>query len=145
MDIHGYLSLPDFPLGFRRLLAANAMSAGPPCWGKSAPACAANPNRPSQYKFIPPEIRLKYPELPEGACVCKSKVCWRVFSMAPEPKPAGRPSAAVKRAREECSTPIFNSSTTSRSKPAVVVKILSVKDARCFAHACCLRCLLHVR
>jgi hypothetical protein len=51
----------------------------------------------------------------------------------------------VKRAREECSTPIFNSSTTSRSKPAVVVKILSVKDARCFAHACCLRCLLHVR
>ena len=79
----------DFPLGFRRLLAANAMSAGPPCCGKSAPACAANPNRPSQYKFIPPEIRLKYPELPEGACVCKSKVCWRVLAWHPSQSQQG--------------------------------------------------------
>ena len=51
--------------------------------------------------------------------------------MADDPKPPGRPSVAVKRAREECLTPVFNTSTSSRSKPAIVVKIHSFKDSRC--------------
>ena len=51
--------------------------------------------------------------------------------MADDPKPPGRPSAAVKRAREDCLTPVSNVSTASRSKPALVVKIHSFKDARC--------------
>ena len=106
------------------------MPAGPPCVAKKAAACAANPSRPSQYKLIPKEILDKY-GLPDGACVCKSKLCWRVFDMADEPKKPGRPSAALKRPREDCSTPVFNASTASRSKPAVVVKIHSIKDARC--------------
>jgi hypothetical protein len=133
MDIHGY-PFPRLPVGISYEIAEVdgqvAMPAGPPCHAKKAEACAADPSRPSQYKYIPTEICERF-GLPPGACVCKSKHCWRVFSMADEPKPPGRPSAAVKRAREDCLTPVFNVSTTSRSKPAVVVKIYSFKDARC--------------
>ena len=106
------------------------MPTGPPCYGKATPACAADPNRPSQYKYIPADVRAQH-GLPDTACVCKSKDCWRVFGMADPKKAPGRPSAAVKRAREECTTPIFNGSSASRSKPAIVVKIHSFKDARC--------------
>ena len=105
------------------------MPAGPPCFGKKAEACAADPTRESQYKYIPTEICEKF-GLPPGACVCKSKLCWRVFGMADDPKPPGRPSAAVKRAREDSITPVLNVSVSSRSKPTVVVKIHSFKDAR---------------
>ena len=121
------------------------MPVGPPCFAKKAAACAANPSRPSQYKYIPAEICAER-GLPDGACVCKSKECWRYYGMADEPKKPGRPSAAAKRQREECLTPIFNTSSASRSKPAVVVKIHSFKDARCVA---CMRltplrfCALH--
>ena len=106
------------------------MGAGPPCVAKKAAACAADPSRPSQYKLIPTEICERY-GLEPGSCVCRSKPCWRVFGMADDPKPPGRPSAAVKRAREECLTPVFSVSTSSRSKPAIVVKIHSFKDSRC--------------
>ena len=106
------------------------MPAGPPCFAKKAEACAADPSRASQYKYVPKEICERF-GLPPGACVCKSKHCWRVFGMADDPKPPGRPSAAVKRAREDCLTPVSNVSTASRSKPALVVKIHSFKDARC--------------
>ena len=105
------------------------MPAGPPCFGKKAEACAADPTRESQYKYIPTEICEKF-GLPPGACVCKSKKCWRVFGMADDPKPPGRPSAAVKRAREDSITPVLNVSVSSRSKPTVIVKIHSFKDAR---------------
>ena len=50
--------------------------------------------------------------------------------MADDPKPPGRPSAAVKRAREDSITPVLNVSVSSRSKPTVIVKIHSFKDAR---------------
>ena len=105
------------------------MPAGPPCFGKKAEACAADPTRESQYKYIPTEICEKF-DLPPGACVCKSKLCWRVFGMADDRKPPGRPSAAVKRAREDSLTPVLNVSVSSRSKPTVIVKIHSFKDAR---------------
>ena len=109
------------------------MVAGPPCHGKKAAACAANPSRTSQYKLIPEAIRLRF-SLPEGACVCKSKKCWRVFGMAEEPRKPGRPR---KRAREEDpTTPVFAavgvpSASASRSKPSIIVKIHSFKEARC--------------
>ena len=106
------------------------MPAGPPCFAKKAEACAADPSRPSQYKLIPSEICERF-GLPPGSCVCKSKPCWRVFGMADDPKPPGCPSAAVKRAREECPTPVSTTSAASRSKPAIVVKIHSFKDSRC--------------
>ena len=101
-----------------------------PCSARQAPACAADPSRPSQYKYVPEELRIRL-GLPEKAVVCKSKECWRHFGMAEAKKPPGRPSAAVKRQREECLTPIFNTCSSSRSKPAIVVKIHSFKDARC--------------
>ena len=135
-DIHGLsMDIPSRPLPLYVMIAREVdgqvgMPAGPPCFGKQAEACAANPSRPSQYKLIPAEICEKF-GLPPGSCVCKSKDCWRVFGMAEPKKPPGRPSAAVKRAREDCLTPVFNVSNTSRSKPAVVVKIYSFKDARC--------------
>eukprot|EP00966_Prymnesium_polylepis_P115029 2658639-Prymnesium_polylepis.1 len=115
-----------------------------PCFAKQAPACAANPSRPSQYKLIPDDIRAKH-GLPEKAAVCKSKDCWRHFGMADPPRVPGRPSAAVKRQREECTTPVFNTSSSFRSKRAIVVKIHSFKDARChplLRHAACYRCAL---
>ena len=125
-----------------------AMPAGPPCFGKKAEACAADPNRPSQYKYIPAELLAQH-GLPDGACVCKSKHCWRVFGMADDPKPPGRPSALGKRVREDCLTPVFDTSRSFRSKPAVVVKIHSFKDARCsasgpFASPLRVRCVLTI-
>ena len=36
------------------------MPAGPPCFGKKAEACAADPRRKSQYKYIPTEICKKF-------------------------------------------------------------------------------------
>ena len=122
------------------------MPAGPPCFGKKAEACAADPNRPSQYKYIPAELLAQH-GLPDGACVCKSKLCWRVFGMADDPKPPGRPSALGKRVREDCLTPVFDTSRSFRSKPAVVVKIHSFKDARCsgsFASPLRVRCVLTI-
>ena len=143
MDIHGYPEISTdlqlypwifLPAPYRYEIAEVdgqvAMPAGPPCHAKKAEACAADPSRPSQYKYIPTEICERF-GLPPGACVCKSKDCWRVFGMAEPKKPPGRPSAAVKRAREECLTPVFSVSTSSRSKPAIVVKIHSFKDSRC--------------
>ena len=106
------------------------MPAGPPCFGKVAEACAANPNRASQYKYIPAEARAEH-DLPEGACVCKSKDCWRRFGMADEKRRPGRPSAAMKRARDDYSVVSATIvSTSTRSKPAIVTKIHSIKDAR---------------
>ena len=136
MDIHGYpliihgYSFPPPTVIRSQVDGQVAMPTGPPCFAKAAEACAANPSRPSQYKLIPAEICEKF-GLPKGACVCKSKDCWRHFGMAEARGQPGRPSAAAKRAREECSTPIFNTSPSSRSKPAIVVKIYSFKDARC--------------
>ena len=139
MDIHGYpgiftdypwIFLPAYRYEIAEVDGQVAMPAGPPCFAKEAVACAANPSRPSQYKYIPAEICESF-GLPPGSCVCKSKDCWRFFGMAEPKKPPGRPSAAVKRAREECLTPVFNTSTSSRSKPAIVVKIHSFKDSRC--------------
>ena len=101
-----------------------------PCFARVAAACVADPNRPSQYKLIPADIRAKH-GLPDNAAVCKSKDCWRHFGMAEERGQPGRPSAAAKRQREECLTPVFSISMSSRSKPPVVVKIHSFKDARC--------------
>jgi hypothetical protein len=112
------------------------MRAGPPCFANKADACAVDPSRASQYKLIPADKLAQY-SLSKDACVCKSKICWRVFGMADEPKKSGSPSSAMKQAREECSTAVFNVSSALRSKPAVVVKIHSIKDARCFA---CPRC-----
>ena len=135
-DIHGLsMDIPSRPLPLYVVIAREVdgqvgMPAGPPCFGKQAEACAANPSRPSQYKLIPAEICEKF-GLPPGSCVCKSKDCWRVFGMAEPKKLPGRPSAAVTRAREECLTPVFSVSTSSRSKPAIVVKIHSFKDSRC--------------
>ena len=114
------MDIPSRPLLLYVMIAREVdgqvgMPAGPPCFGKQAEACAANPSRPSQYKLIPAEICEKF-GLPPGSCVCKSKDCWRVFGMAEPKKPPGRPSAAVKLAREECLTPVFSVSTSSRSK-----------------------------
>jgi hypothetical protein len=107
------------------------MVATGPCHGKKATACAEDPSRPSQYKKIPEEIRIRF-NLPEGACVCKSNLCRRVFGMAEEPKKPGRPS---KRGREEPSTPVFSAvgvpSSATRTKPSIVVKIHAFKEARC--------------
>ena len=106
------------------------MPTGPPCHAMMAPACKQNPNRDSQYKYIPEEKRIEL-GLPEGACVCKSPLCWRKMGMLGEPGKPGRKPAAKRGREDEVCTPIFGMpAVASRSKPKIIVKILSIKDAR---------------
>ena len=106
--------------------------AGPPCYAKQAPGCQADPNRKSQYKFIPSNVRNER-GFPEGACVCKSPLCRRFFNMAPEPKPPGRPRSGSKRPRESGDAdPVQGLPVGScRARPPIVERIYEFKQARC--------------
>ena len=76
--------------------------------------------------FIPAQEREKH-GLPEGACCCKSPLCRRWFNMADPPKPPGRKRKATE---EPVATATGRPVESSRAKPAVVVTIHGIKDAR---------------
>ena len=68
---------------------------GPPC----VSGLCSDPNRTSQYQYVPEGFKAKHPELAlsESACVCKAGDCRRWCELQPEKQKPGRKPAKAAR------------------------------------------------